>query len=144
MKHYSQTKKAKEEFLRTSIIALIMCGEPDKSFTKEDLANELGQSVRETRRDIAELANYQAVIALSNKKGYRLLTISDDMDEKKLIEYLELCDHQLSEHRSRVANIKARMKPLIALRSVIEKKLAERGCQNGVSSEGNNNLQEQK
>lgn len=143
MKHYSQTKKAKEEFLRTSLIALIMSGEPDKAFTKEELADLLGQNIRDVRRDVAELANYQAVIGLSSVKGYRLLTISDETDTKKLVEYMDLLDHQLAEHRSRVTNIKARMKPLIALRSVIEKKLKEVGVESGISSKGNNDLQEE-
>lgn len=143
MKHYSQTKKAKEEFLRTSIIALVMSGEPDKAFTKEELAEELGQTEREVRRSLAELANYQAVVGLSSKKGYRLLTISDETDTKKFVEYMDLIDHQLAEHRSRVTNIKARMKPLIALRSVIEKKLKEGGVESGISSKGNNGLQEE-
>ena len=142
MKRYSQSQKAKQTFLQTSLIALLMSGEPDRVFTKQELAEMLGHSLRDTRRDIAELANYQAVIALSSKKGYRLLTISDTTEPKKLAQYLELLDAQLAEHRSRVTNIKARMKPLIALRSVIIKKLQEGGVENGISSEGHNNLQE--
>jgi len=144
MKRYSQSKKAKEEFLKSSLIALLMSGEPDRVFTKQELAEALGLGLREVRRDIAELANYQAVIGLSSKKGYRLLTISDTTEPKKLVQYLELLDAQLAEHRSRVTNIKARMKPIIALRSVIVKKLQEGGVESAISSEGNNYLQEKK
>ena len=142
MKRYSQSKKTKEEFLRTSLIALVMSGEPDRVFTKQELAETLGLGIRAVRENVAELANYQAVIGLSCKKGYRLLTISDTTEPKKLAQYLELLDAQIAEHRSRVTNIKARMKPLIALRSVIIKKLQEGGAESAVSSEGNNDLQE--
>lgn len=127
MKRYSQSKKAKEEFFKKSLIALIMSGEPERVFTREELSQELGLSPRETRREVAELANYQAVISLSSKKGYRLLTFNEETPIEKLVEYLELLDQQLKENRSRVTNIKARMKPLIALRSVIEKKIKEGG-----------------
>ena len=144
MKRYSQSKKTKEEFLRTSLIALLMSGEPDRVFTKQELAETLGLGIRAVRENVAELANYQAVIGLSCKKGYRLLTISDITEPKKLAQYLELIDAQIAEHRSRVTNIKARMKPLIALRSVIIKKLQEGGVKSGISSEGNNDLQEKK
>ena len=144
MKRYRQSKKAKEEFLKSSLIALLMSGEPDRVFTKQELAEALGLGIRGVRRDIAELANYQAVIGLSSKKGYRLLTISDITEPKKLAQYLELLDAQIAEHRSRVTNIKARMKPLIALRSVIVKKLQEGGVKSAISSEGNNDLQKEK
>lgn len=144
MKRYSQSKKTKEEFLRTSLIALLMSGEPDRVFTKQELAETLGLGIRAVRENVAELANYQAVIGLSCKKGYRLLTISDTTEPKKLAQYLELLDAQLAEHKSRVTNIKARMKPLIALRSVIIKKLQEGGVESAISSEGNNNIQEKK
>ena len=144
MKRYSQSKKTKEELLRTSLIALLMSGEPDRVFTKQELAETLGLGIRAVRENVAELANYQAVIGLSCKKGYRLLTISDITEPKKLAQYLELIDAQIAEHRSRVTNIKARMKPLIALRSVIIKKLQEGGVKSGISSEGNNDLQEKK
>lgn len=144
MKRYSQSEKTKEEFLRTSLIALLMSGEPDRVFTKQELAETLGLGIRAVRENVAELANYQAVIGLSCKKGYRLLTISDTTEPKKLAQYLELLDAQIAEHRSRVTNIKARMKPLIALRSVIIKKLQEGGVESAISSEGNNDLQEKK
>ena len=143
MKRYSQSKKTKEEFLKTSLIALIMSGEPDRVFTKQELAETLGLGIRAVRENVAELANYQAVIGLSCKKGYRLLTISDTTEPKKLAQYLELLDAQIKEHRSRVTNIKARMKPLIALRSVIIKKLQEGGAESAIFSEGNNNLQKE-
>ena len=144
MKRYSQSQKAKQTFLQTSLIALLMSGEPDRVFTKQELAETLGLGIRAVRENVAELANYQAVIGLSCKKGYRLLTISDTTEPKKLAQYLELLDAQIAEHRSRVTNIKARMKPLIALRCVIAKKLQEGGVESAISSEGNNDFQEQK
>ena len=143
MKRHSQSKKAKENFLKTSIIALLMCAEPKRVFTKEELSDLLSLNSRDVRREVAELANYVAVIGLSNRKGYQALSIKDDDSEKTLVEFLDLIDHQLKELRSRVTNIKARMKPLIALRSVIEKKLQEGGAKSGLSSEGNNDSQKE-
>ena len=135
MKRHSQSKKAKENYLRTSIIALLMCTEPKRVFTKEELCGLLSLNNRDVRKEVAELANYVAVIGLSNRKGYQALSIKDDDSEKTLVEFLDLIDHQLKELRSRVTNIKARMKPLVALHAVITKKLSEGGCKNGIPSE---------
>ena len=136
MKRYSQSKKAKEEFLRTSLIALLMGGEPERVFTKEELSDSLGLNMRDTRRAIAELANYQAVIALSSRKGYRVLSIDENTPLEKLVEYADLIEHQLADFKSRVTNLKARMKPLVALKCVIEKKLQEGRSQDAISSKG--------
>ena len=122
-KNYNQSKKAKEEFLKTSLIALLMCEEPQKIFTKEELCDLLGKPDREIRRDIAELANYVAVVSLSNSKGYRVLQCKDDDSPELLMEYRDLIDHQINDFKSRIDNIRARMKPLVALKCVIEKML---------------------
>ena len=135
MKRHSQSKKAKENYLKTSIIALLMCAEPKRVFTKEELSDLLSLNSRDVRREVAELANYVAVIGLSNRKGYQALSIKEDDSEKTLLEFLDLIDHQLKELKSRVTNIKARMKPLVALHAVITKKLSERGCKNDILSE---------
>ena len=128
MKRYSQSQKSKETYLKSSIIALLMCAEPERVFSKEELSDLLGLGGRDVRRAVAELANYVAVIALSSRKGYQAISIKDSDPEELLLKFSELIEHQLKELRSRVTNIKARMKPLIALREVIQKKLSERGC----------------
>ena len=123
MKRYDQSKKAKEEFMKNNILTLIM-PDPDRSYTREELRRTLDTSDRKLRKGMAELANYQAVISPSSGKGYRLLRISDGTSPEKLKEYQELIEHQLAENRSRVTNINARMKPLIALKVEIEMRLA--------------------
>ena len=90
---------------------------------------------REVRKAIAELANYVAVVSLSTSKGYRVLSVKDDTPTEDMVDFLKLIDHQLKDFRSRVTNIKARMKPLIALEAVIRKKLQERGCLNVIPSD---------
>ena len=123
MKRYDQSKKAKEEFMKNNILTLIM-PDPDRSYTREELRHTLDTSDRKLRKEMAELANYQAVISPSSGKGYRLLRITNDTSTKKLKEYLELIEHQVAENRSRVTNINARMKPLIALKVEIEMMLS--------------------
>lgn len=123
MKHYDQSKKAKEEFLRTSKIALIMSNEPERVYTREELAETLGVSDREVRSQVAELANYVAVVSLSKGKGYKVPTFDENTPIEKLQAMHDEIEHQINENRSRIDNLKARMKPLVALQKVIEKKL---------------------
>lgn len=125
MKNYDQSKKAKEEFLRTSPLYGYMKNEPDRVYTKEELQETFDKSNRAIRNDVAELANYVPVISLSNKKGYRVLSFDANTPKEKLAAMLEDVDHQINEHKSRVDNLKARMKPLVAFKKVIEAKLAE-------------------
>jgi len=125
MKHYDQSQKAKEEFLRTSALACYMKGEPDRVYTREELADAFSTSDRQIRMDVAELANYVPVISLSKKKGYRVLSFDENTPVEKLNEMLEDIDHQINEFKARCDNLKARMKPLVALKKVIEKKLAD-------------------
>ena len=123
MKHYNQSKKAKEEFLRTSKIALIMSGEPERVYTREELAETLGVSDREVRSQVAELANHVAVVSLSKGKGYKVPTFDENTPIEKLQAMHDEVQHQINENKSRIDNIKARMKPLVALQKVLEKKL---------------------
>ena len=123
MKHYDQSKKAKEEFLRTSKIALIMSGEPDRVYTREELVETLGISDREVRSQVAELANHVAVVSLSKAKGYKVPTFDENTPIEKLQAMHDEIEHQINENKSRIDNLKARMKPLVALQKVLEKKL---------------------
>ena len=124
MKNFKQTKKAKEEYDRTSVIALLMANEnPHTIFTKEELMDVLGVGDRAVRKQIEELANHHPVIALSSAKGYRVLSVDENTDSATLVQFLDLIEHQLNDYHSRIINLKARMKPLVALHKVIKKKL---------------------
>lgn len=124
MKHCDQSKKAKEEFLQNSIYAQYMMGDPSQIFLREQLALVFDTSDREVRRKVAELANYVPVLSLSKEKGYRVLSFNDNTPLEELIKMDEEIMHQIREDQSRIDNLKARMKPLVALHKVIEKKLA--------------------
>ena len=119
MKNYDQSRKAKEEFLQNSQLAQYMMGDPTRIFLKEQLTLTFNVTDREIRRKVAELANYVPVLSLSKDKGYRVLSFNDDTP----VEELEEAQHQINEFKSRIDNLKARMKPLVALQKVIEKKL---------------------
>ena len=123
MKNYDQSKKAKEEFLRTSPLACYMRGEPERVYTREELADAFSTSDRAIRRQVAELANYVPVLSLSNEKGYKVPSFDENTPLEKLQEMHEDIQHQINEFKSRIDNLKARMKPLVALQKVLEKKM---------------------
>ena len=123
MKNYDQSKKAKEEFLEKSQIAQYMMGDPTRIFLREQLVLVFDMSDRQIREKVAELANYLPVLSLSKDKGYRVLSFDENATNEELLKLQEDVQHQINEFKSRVDNLKARMKPLVALQKVIEKKL---------------------
>lgn len=123
MKNYNQSKKAKEDFLRKSPIACYMRGDPKKVYTREELADLFETSDRQIREKVAEMANYLPVLSLSNGKGYRVLSFDDNTPVEDLVKMLDEIQHQINEFKARCDNLKARMKPLVALQKVIEAKL---------------------
>lgn len=126
MKNYDQSKKAKEKFLQTSPIAqMMMTGDPNRVFTREELTTIVGICDRAIRREVAEMANYLPILSLSKDKGYRVLCFNENTTLEELETMHELLQHQINENKSRINELKARMKPLVALQKVIEKKLAQ-------------------
>lgn len=123
MKNYDQSKKAKEEFLEKSALAQYMMGDPSRIFLREQLALHFETCDRVIREKVAEMANYIPVLSLSKDKGYRVLSFNDDTPVEELVKMMEETQHQINEFKSRIDNLKARMKPLVALQKVIEKKL---------------------
>ena len=123
MKNYDQSKKAKEEFLQNSQLAQYMMGDPTRIFLREQLALVFNESDRSIRNKVAEMANYVPVLSLSKDKGYRVLSFNDETPVEELVKMMEETQHQINEFKSRIDNLKARMKPLVALQKVIEKKL---------------------
>ena len=124
MKNYDQSKKAKEEFLEKSPIAQYMLtGDSSQIFLREQLAFVFETTDRNIREKVSELANYVPIVSLSSKKGYRVLSFNDDTPTEELVKIHDEAQHQINEFKSRIDNLKARMKPLVALQKVIEKKL---------------------
>ena len=123
MKNYDQSRKAKEEFLQNSQLAQYMMGDPTRIFLREQLALVFNESDRSIRNKVAEMANYVPVLSLSKDKGYKVLSFNDDTPVEELTKMYEDAQHQINEFKSRIDNLKARMKPLVALQKVIEKKL---------------------
>lgn len=123
-KNYDQSNKAKQKFLEEEPIAQYMLtGDPTQIFLREQLALVFETSDRRIRLKVAELANYVPVISLSKDKGYRVLSFNENTPDEVLMQMLEELQHQINENKSRIDNLKARMKPLVALQKVIEKKL---------------------
>lgn len=125
-KNYNQSKKAKEEFLRTSVLACYMRGDPNKVFTREELSQNFNLNDRTIREMVAEVANYLPVISLSNSAGYRVLSFDDETATFDLLGMQQDISHQINEFKSRIANLNARLKPLVALSKVIDKELKKR------------------
>lgn len=122
-KNYDQSKKAKEEYLQKSQIAQYMMGDPSRIFLREQLALVFNMSDRSIRENVAKMANYVPVLSLSQEKGYRVLSFDENTPVEELIKMHDQMQHQINEFKSRIDNLKARMKPIVALQKVIEKKL---------------------
>lgn len=123
MKHYDQSKSAKEEFLEKSPVAQYMMGNPTRIYLREQLALVFQTGDRQIREKVAEVANYLPILSLSKEKGYRVLSFDENATTEELMKTYEEAQHQINEFKSRIDNLKARMKPLVALQKVIEKKL---------------------
>lgn len=94
----------------------------EKPVSKWDMVEKLEVSERRIRVMIADCSQFYAVIATSDKEGYRLARKIDSMtDEEKGLEKIEV-EHQLAELKCRVKALKRRMRPLVAYLKVLEKR----------------------
>lgn len=123
MKNYNQSKKAKDEFLRKSALACYMKGKQNQLVTKEELQEQFFMTNRALRLKIAEMANYIPVVSLSSNTGYKVVGFDDSTSTEDLVAMYEEIQHQINDFKSRIDNLKARMKPLVALQKVIEKRV---------------------
>lgn len=119
LKHHDQSVKSDKEFLEKSALYAFMTQDPERAYWKEELAWHFGVNKRTIRAMLAEMANHAPVVALSSSKGYRVVKLTDQMDNDDLKAVLSDVEHQLNELMSRAANLKARMKPLMACRAEI-------------------------
>lgn len=93
----------------------------EKPVSKWDMVEKLELSERRIRKMISDCSQFYAVIATSDKEGYRLARKIDSMtDEEKALEKNEV-EHQLAELKCRVKALKRRMKPLVAYLKMMEK-----------------------
>ena len=125
LKNHNQSYIEDKEFLEKSELYRYMTAEPNRVFWKDELRWHFEESDRAIRKDLAELASHAPVVALSSTKGYRVVKITEDRDDEALQADLEDIEHQLNELMSRAANLKARMKPLMACRAEIKARLGK-------------------
>lgn len=116
LRKMSQSQMAKENF--TSPIMDLL----HEVRTKEELSEIRGISTRAIRNEIAECSMYYAVLATSDKSGYRLAKPIGDLNNEELLIELDEVEHQIREVNSRIKCLKKRLKPLIAYKKIAEKK----------------------
>ena len=117
LRKMKQTREAKENFSSPIVNLLFM------TRTKQELSELLGISERAVRDEISQCSMYYAVIATSDKSGYRLAKPISNLDDESLIAELDEVNHAIHEISSRIKCLKKRLKPLIAYKKVAEKKL---------------------
>lgn len=118
----SKDGKSYEEKKREFASPVLEMLKSEKPVSKWDMVEQLEKSERRIRRMIADVSQFYAVIATSDKEGYRLARKIDSMnDEEKALEKIEV-EHQLAELKCRVKALKRRMKPLVAYLKVLEKR----------------------
>lgn len=119
MKEKMQSKKQKQAYSHPIKEML----QVEKPVTKAELMEKFEVDERTIREWIAECSMFYAVIATSNRAGYRLARKIDDLKtEEEILGEKELVEHRLNDLKSRVTALKKKMKPLIAYLKVLEKK----------------------
>lgn len=117
LRKMKQTVEAKENFYSPMLMLL------QDVKTKAELKEILKISDRAVRDEISQCSMYYAVIATSDKSGYRLAKAIKGLDDEALLEELNEVNHAIHEISSRIKCLKKRLKPLIAYKKVAEKKL---------------------
>lgn len=120
LRDIKQTKEAKKVYEHPIIDFLL--GEQPK--TKEEIGEHLHiTSDREIRNVIAICSMHYAVIATSDKKGYRRARTIESLQGDELLAEMEEVEHQIRELKSRIDCLRKREKPLVAWLKVAQKKL---------------------
>ena len=121
LRKMSQSAESKQQFQSEALKFLT------EVKTKEELKDLLGyESERAVRNEIAECSMYYAILATSDKKGYRLAKPIGDLENEELLNEFNEVDHAIHEISSRIKCLKKRLKPLIAWKKIAEKKLCGR------------------
>lgn len=121
LRKMSQSAESKQQFQSEALKFLT------EVKTKEELKDLLGyESERAVRNEIAECSMYYAILATSDKKGYRLAKKIEELNGEELLNEYDEVDHAIHEISSRIKCLKKRLKPLIAWKKIAEKKLCGR------------------
>lgn len=121
LRKIDQSREAKEQFKSEALKFLT------EVRTKEELKDLLGyESERAARNEISRCAMYYAILATSDRKGYRLAKKLENLEGEELLNEFNEVDHAIHEISSRIKCLKKRLKPLIAYKKVAEKKLTGR------------------
>ena len=81
--------------------------------SRDELEKRLGKSNRAMRLEVAKLAEKIGVISLSKVGGYRLVNKSLTTSEE-IAKEMEIVQHQINEHQSRIEHLNKRTSRLIA------------------------------
>lgn len=124
---YSQTEAAKLNYSSPLLNYMdsVVRNDPKHVFTRDELCATLNYSDRGIRHSLEKMANYYPVISFSSSKGYRFFRFDESTSADDLKSMYEDTGHALAELESRIESLDARMKPLIALRVEITKRLKE-------------------
>lgn len=121
LRKMSQSAESKQQFQSEALKFLT------EVKTKEELKDLLGfESERAVRNEIAQCSMYYAILATSDKKGYRLARKIEELNGEDLLNEYDEVDHAIHEISSRIKCLKKRLKPLIAWKKIAEKKLCGR------------------
>lgn len=85
----------------------------EQAISRKDLEKRLGKSNRSMRLEVAKLAEKIGVISLSKVGGYRLVNKSLTTSEE-IAKEMEVVQHQINEHQSRIEHLNKRTSRLIA------------------------------
>lgn len=120
LRNVKQTKEAKKAY-EHPIIDFLLSEEPK---TKEEIGEHLHiTSDREIRNIIAICSLHYAVIATSDKKGYRRARTIESLQGDELLAEMDEVEHQIHELKSRIDCLRKRQKPLVAWLKVAQKKI---------------------
>jgi|AGTN01.2.fsa_nt_gi hypothetical protein len=127
MKNYPQTVEAKKQF-KSELLDLWMEYNGGARITRWELSELWHKSDRAVRKEINRIANYFAILSNSGQEGYELVIKPEAIKDNPyaLKRYVDLVDHSLAESKSRIEELSARQKPLIAVREVCKNYLAQK------------------
>lgn len=124
-KNIKQNKENKEKFYSVLVEPLLK-----EICNKEDLMFTYNYSERGVRKEIQEISMFFPVISYSKQKGYRIIDVEKCINEEICLEEIQEINCVINELQSRIVMLKKKMKPLIACKKVLEKRIKENKYEN--------------
>lgn len=124
-KNIKQNKENKEKFYSVLVEPLLK-----ENWIKEDLMFTYNYSERGVRKEIQEISMFFPVISYSKQKGYRIIDVEKCINEETCLEEIQEINCVINELQSRIVMLKKKMKPLIATKKVLEKRIKENKYEN--------------